>query len=162
MNQSYQCRVQFQSPPSVVYQALTTPEGLRGWWTTDCEVNPEIGGVHRFYFEKVLFNGMRVTELVPDRVVHWTCVEGWSEWLDTEVLFTLTETADGGTELLFEHRGLQPVLKCYKMCSQGWDNFIKGSLQAYVDTGKGHPHVPKFGLMGKLAGTAFKVFSRRY
>ena len=159
---SYQCRVRFAAEPRVVYEAITTPEGLRGWWTVDCDVNPEVGGVHTFRFEGVVFNAMQVAELVPNERVRWTCVEGWSEWLGTEVVFSLTETEDGGTELLFEHRGLTPALKCYKMCGQGWDTFIKKSLKDYADLGQGQPHVPKSGLMGKLSATAFKVMSRRY
>jgi uncharacterized protein YndB with AHSA1/START domain len=159
---SYQCKVHFQSAPEAVYAAITTPEGLRGWWTTDCDVNSDLGGVHTFRFEGVVFNSMQVVELVPNESVHWKCVEGWSEWLDTEVFFTLSASADGGTDLTFEHRGLTPSLKCYKMCSNGWDTFIKKSLLDYVDQGKGQPHVPKSGLKGKLASTAFKVFSRRY
>lgn len=159
---SYQCRVHFQSDAQTVYQAITTPEGLRGWWTVDCDVFPEVGGVHSFRFEGVLFNSMKVVELVPNQKVHWTCVEGWKEWMETEVIFTLTESADGGTDLVFEHKGLTPDLKCYKMCSSGWDTFIAGSLKDYVDLGKGQPHVPKTGLKGKIVSTMFKLVSSRY
>jgi uncharacterized protein YndB with AHSA1/START domain len=159
---SYQCRVHFQSAPHAVYQALTTPEGLRGWWTVDCDVNPELGGEHTFRFEGVVFNSMQVVELVPDQLVHWKCTVGWKEWIGTEVFFTLTKAEDGGTDLVFEHRGLTPNKKCYKSCSRGWDQFIQGSLKDYVDTGKGKPHVPKSGVVGKLSSTAFKLVSSRY
>lgn len=158
----YQCRVRLHATPQTVYEALTTPEGLRGWWTVDADVNPEVGGVHSFRFEGVLFNSMQVVELVPHEKVHWKCVEGWNEWLGTEVVFTLTGTEDGGTELLFEHKGLTPNLKCYKMCSKGWEDFIQGSLKDYVNLGEGKPHVPKKGLMGKISSTAFKLVSKRY
>jgi uncharacterized protein YndB with AHSA1/START domain len=159
---SYQCQVHFQSEPSAVYAALTTPEGLQGWWTVDCDVQNFVGGKHSFRFEGVLFNAMEVTALEPYARVQWKCVEGWDEWRGTEVLFTLAANPAGGTDLVFEHRGLTPALKCYKMCANGWDTFIQNSLPHYVDLGTGEPHVPKTGFKGAVARTAFKVFSARY
>ena len=116
-----------------------------------------MGGVHSFRFEGILFNSMQVVESVPGEEVHWKCVDGWNEWKGTEVVFAIR---DG--EIMFEHIGLSPDLKCYKMCSQGWDTFIQKSLKDYVERGQGQPHVPKTGFKGKLARTAFKVFSSRY
>src|ERR1700730_7213194 len=156
---SYKCRVEFDSNSQSVYEAITKPEGLSGWWTSDCDVSTEVGGINTFRFEGVVFNSMEIIELVPYKKVHWKCVEGWKEWLGTEVIYTLSEN-ENGTDLLFEHKGLTPDLKCYKMCGQGWDTFIKKSLKDYVDLGQGQPHVPKSGLKGKLASTAFKVISR--
>jgi uncharacterized protein YndB with AHSA1/START domain len=158
---SYQTQLQLQSSKEEVYKAITTPEGIKGWWTIDCQISTEVGGTNSFYFEKLLFNSMKIVELVPNKKVHWKCVDGWSEWLDTEVVFTLLDNENGGTNLQFEHVGLKPKLKCYKMGSQGWDTTLK-SLKGYVDQGKGKPHVPKTGLVGVLSRTAFKVFSRKY
>lgn len=158
---NFQSIVRFRSDAPSVYKAITTPEGIMGWWTTDCDVSTQVGGTHSFRFERLLFNSMEVIELEPFNKVHWKCVEGWKEWIGTEVIFTLSENEYGGTDLLFEHRGLTPSLKCYKMCSQGWLKTLK-SLQDYVDTGKGKPHVPKTGISGVIARTAFKAFSRQY
>jgi uncharacterized protein YndB with AHSA1/START domain len=36
--------------PEKVYDALTTVEGLAGWWTDDTKGNPEVGGVLEFRF----------------------------------------------------------------------------------------------------------------
>lgn len=159
---SYNCLVHFASDSQSVYKAITTAEGLKGWWTQDCDVHPEVGGTNSFRFEGILFNSMENIEMVPYKKVHWKCVEGWNEWLGTEVVFTITDREDGGADLLFEHKGLTPNLKCYNMCSKGWDTFIKQSLKDYIDFGKGQPHVPKTGLKGRLASTAFKLFSSRY
>ncbi len=159
---NYQCHVTFKSDSKAVYEAITTPEGLKGWWTTDCDISTEVGDVNTFRFEGIVFNSMELVQLVPFKKVHWKCMVGWKEWLGTEIIFTIKERADGGTDLLFEHIGLTPELKCYKSCGKGWDTFIKGSLKDYVDLGKGNPHVPKTGITGKLASTAFKIFSSRY
>lgn len=107
------------------------------------------------------FNSMEVIKLEPFEKVHWKCVEGWKEWLGTEIIFTLSKNEEGGTVLLFEHEGLIPNHKCYKMCSQGWNKTLN-SLKDYVDMGKGNPHVPKTGMSGVIARTAFKTFSWPY
>ena len=39
--------------PDRVYEALTTPEGLRGWWTEDVAGSSEPGGVLEFRFPPV-------------------------------------------------------------------------------------------------------------
>jgi uncharacterized protein YndB with AHSA1/START domain len=157
----YVKEMHFNSPPEKVYEAITTEKGIKSWWTVDCDINPEVGGVHTFRFERLVFNSMKVTRLEKDRSVHWSCVEGWNEWLGTEVVFLLEQNAAGGTDMVFEHIGLTPDKKCYKMCASGWDKTLE-SLKSYVDSGAGSPHVPKKGLSGIAARTAFKLFSRQY
>jgi uncharacterized protein YndB with AHSA1/START domain len=39
----YQTSLVLQANPAALYTALTTPEGLRGWWTHDCDVATEVG-----------------------------------------------------------------------------------------------------------------------
>lgn len=41
----YQHSLILDAPPATVYAALTTPEGLRGWWTEDCDVATVPGGM---------------------------------------------------------------------------------------------------------------------
>ena len=144
-----------------VYEAITTENGIKSWWTVDCDVNPEVGGIHSFRFERLLFNSMKVLELVPNEKVHWKCVNGWNEWIDTEVLFNLTSIEDGKTSLEFQHIGLTPSLSCYKMCSKGWDDTLL-HLKQYVENGEKNAHVPKKGLKGLVSRSAFKIFSRKY
>lgn len=42
--------VSIHAPPSQVYKALTTEEGVTGWWSTKATVDPEVGGLIRFTF----------------------------------------------------------------------------------------------------------------
>src|SRR3954451_16462132 len=86
-----------------VYQALTTRDGLAGWWTTNTEGGTGIGDVLQFHFEPGDIS-MRVTGLDPARHVRWEVVDGPAEWIGTTVDWTLTR--DGGyTIVKFEHRG---------------------------------------------------------
>jgi uncharacterized protein YndB with AHSA1/START domain len=53
------------SSPNYTYRALTTREGLAGWWTTDTQGNCNVGGVITFRFEPRGFFDMKVLELDP-------------------------------------------------------------------------------------------------
>jgi hypothetical protein len=48
------------------------------------------------------------------------------------------------TELVFTHIGLVPDYECFNICSEGWANYIDGSLKNLITTGKGQPN-PKEG-----------------
>ncbi len=57
-------------PPEVVYEAITTQDGLASWWTRDCVAVPEEGSVAEFYFDnRSDFGKMKITKLEKD-----TCV----------------------------------------------------------------------------------------
>lgn len=39
----YRSELLLSAPASTVFQALTTPKGLKGWWTTTCEIGTAVG-----------------------------------------------------------------------------------------------------------------------
>jgi uncharacterized protein YndB with AHSA1/START domain len=57
-------RLQIQAPVEKVYEALTTQEGLSGWWTPDTIAKPETGSIARFTFDDY-FKEMKIEELKP-------------------------------------------------------------------------------------------------
>jgi uncharacterized protein YndB with AHSA1/START domain len=140
--------VLFAATPARVYAALTTPEGLRGWWTTDCDVATTVGGESTFRFGET-FARMRIDALEPGRAVRWTCsaqrhvvpgLERTDEWVGTHVSFSLAPRADGGTELAFVHDGLTRRLACYEICQDAWTHYLTVSLKRYVEEGRGAPY----------------------
>jgi len=121
-----------------VYAALTTIDGLAGWWTTDTR---EVDGVLQFRFGPPGGFDMSVLELVPGKLVRWEVVDGPAEWIGTTVRFDLTQT-DGYTIVLFAHEGWTvpvegPVEFMYH-CSTKWATFLV-SLKQLVETGRGAP-----------------------
>ncbi len=46
-----------------------------------------------------------------------------------------------GTTITLTHEGLTPQLHCYETCNTAWDFFVLDSLKAYLETGKGDPHL---------------------
>jgi uncharacterized protein YndB with AHSA1/START domain len=134
------------APPATVYQALTTPQGLRDWWTQTCDVATTVGSKTTFLFCQT-WKVMRIESLVPEREVRWHCVEAHieapgitrdDEWVGTDIVFRLAPQDGGKTLLDFEHLGLLPSLQCFKICENGWDLFL-GSLQSLVESGQGAP-----------------------
>lgn len=146
---NYTCKVSIVAPPGAVYGALTTPEGLAGWLTNDCEVRQGVGERSTFRFGPT-FCVMKVTKLIPNQEVRWECVEQHhhapsqirrtDEWVGTEVVFHLSTRTNGETELSFMHQGLVPTLECYGICQNDWNHLLKLSLKQYVETGFGQPY----------------------
>ena len=72
------------SSEAAVYAALTTLEGLSGWWASDTRGSVEVGGVIQFRFEPGGFD-MQVVDLKPAERVLWKVVDGPDEWVGTTV-----------------------------------------------------------------------------
>ncbi|HEX6850223.1 MAG TPA: SRPBCC domain-containing protein [Candidatus Polarisedimenticolaceae bacterium] len=134
-----------QATPAAIYAALTTKEGLRGWWSQDCQGQTHPGGVLTFRFGPH-HKEMRIEKMEADREVRWRCVgahiaflEKKDEWVGTQIVFRLTPEGEGRTRLEFEHVGLVPSFECYEVCDSGWKYFL-ASLRGFVETGRGTPH----------------------
>lgn len=122
-----------------VFEALTTPDGYRGWWSKDCQIAQKAGGESQLKFNKdgnVVTMRFRLDEAVPDKAVRWTCVgHDMESWIGTTLTWALA-TEGKSTEVMLEHGGWkgdvpEPVV-------HGWRHFI-GSLRSYVETGQGQP-----------------------
>lgn len=105
---------EFDAPRRLVYEAWTTPELVRQWWSakrgavTVCEIDLRVGGTWRYVM--IAQGGMEVgfhgeyREIVPDdRIVSTEVYEGMP---DGQALNSITFTeVDGRTtvEILVEH-----------------------------------------------------------
>jgi uncharacterized protein YndB with AHSA1/START domain len=137
--QNYQSRLTIAASPDAVFEALTTTEGLAGWWTP-VTGDGLAGGELTFSFGPGSQAVMRVDAAERGVGVRWTSLACMmADWVGTTVHFDIAATPAGGTELRFRHAGLTPRLACYDDCQSGWDHFIP-SLRAYVETGTGHPN----------------------
>jgi uncharacterized protein YndB with AHSA1/START domain len=124
------------SSPDKVYDALTTIDGLAGWWTGDTSGSTEVGGVIRFRFAPGGFD-MEVVEVVDAQRVRWQVVDGPPEWVGTTVNWEITQH-DDWTVVLFSHRGWAEPGEFMHHCSTKWAIFLM-SLKALVETGAGNP-----------------------
>jgi uncharacterized protein YndB with AHSA1/START domain len=119
-----------------VYAALTTLEGLSGWWATDTKGQTEVGGILKFRFEPGGFD-MKVLELNPAESVLWEVTDGPAEWIGTTVRWDLKQEGDY-TIVLFAHEGWKEPVEFMYHCSTKWATFLV-SLKQLVETGTGAP-----------------------
>jgi uncharacterized protein YndB with AHSA1/START domain len=91
------------SSPQQVCDALTTLDGLSGWWTEKTSGKTDLGGVIEFRFGPGGFD-MKVAELDPGRLVRWDVIDGPQEWIGTNVRWDLRQDGDY-TIVLFKHEG---------------------------------------------------------
>jgi len=145
MNTYQQCFIA-QANAAKVYAALTTLDGLRGWWTNDVAGDSGLDGKIRLRFGNS-HKEMQVEALAPNREVRWLCTAAHinhdsltrtDEWVGTRIVFHLSPEGAEHTRVDFEHIGLVPSFECYELCNNGWNYFLK-SLHEFVETGKGTP-----------------------
>jgi len=85
-------RIGIKAPAGKVYAAVSTIQGLAGWWTEEVTGTSEKGGVIKLEFRaptgEVLGSmGMEAKSLTPDKEVRWVCKEGPQEWIGTDITF---------------------------------------------------------------------------
>jgi uncharacterized protein YndB with AHSA1/START domain len=133
--------IKISSTPERVYHALTTPEGVREWWTRDADLDSMAGGMGEFRFYKGHgVTKVRIDELKPPARVAWMVLSANAPggWNGTTITFDLR--AEGGaTVLLFAHRGFEQANEGYALVNMGWAYFLV-SLRQYLEMGKGAPH----------------------
>ena len=125
-------RVGIRTTPQKVYEALSTIEGLRHWWTLETTGEPHRGGVIDFGFCR-----MKVVEAKPGKLVKWKCVDGPAEWINTEVTFQLVRKM-GQTFVLFTHAKWKKPVEFMRHCSTKWATFLF-SLMYWLERGEGRP-----------------------
>jgi uncharacterized protein YndB with AHSA1/START domain len=133
-------RIGITASPKDVYAALTTIDGLAGWWTEDTKGSTDIGGVIAFRFADApppAGFDMLVLDSEPGTLVRWEVVDGPEEWIGTHVSFELSE-ADGFTIVLFKQAGWKEPVEFMYHCSTKWATFLM-SLKHLVESGKGEP-----------------------
>ena len=131
-------RVGIKLSPEDTYRALTTREGLAGWWTSDTTGNCDVGGVIQFRFGARGGFDMKVLELEPAQRVLWQVVSGPQEWIGTKVSFELKQE-ERFTILLFKHQGWKEPVEFMHHCSTKWAIYLM-SLKSLVETGEGAPN----------------------
>ena len=135
-------RVGIKAPVSKVYAALSTVEGVAGWWTKETTGVSKSGGIIEVRFlstsgKEIGRMKMEVVELDPNKKVHWRITSGPAEWVGTDVIFNLSQDGDY-TIVLFGHKNWREAVEFTAHCSMKWATFLL-SLKDLVETGNGKP-----------------------
>ncbi len=135
-------RVGIKAPAAEVYAALSTIDGLAGWWPQATTGDAHVGGTIAFRFhrpggEEIGGFDMDVLELVPEQRVRWRVKGGPDEWVGTDIEFELSRQ-DEHTIVMFGHRNWREQAEFMAHCSTKWATFLL-SLRDLVETGRGKP-----------------------
>ncbi|MGI8689070.1 MAG: SRPBCC family protein, partial [Thermomicrobiales bacterium] len=139
MDADFEATVSFTSPADAVFDALTTPSGLTGWWMKAS--GSGLAGGELTFVNDDNSVVVRVDTAERPSVVRWTVLAAFGpfeDWLGMTISFDVSPDEGGGARLHFRHTGLTPQLECFDTCSAGWNHYLP-RLVAYVDSGRGNP-----------------------
>jgi uncharacterized protein YndB with AHSA1/START domain len=125
------------SPPSNVYQAVTTQKGLSSWWTKKTKADAIVGSVAEFWFADKYHDKMYIVNLDKNKYVEWECIDGDKEWIGTRIHFNI-KPYNNGTQLSFRHYEWKKESDFFASCNYHWGQYMK-SLKDYCEKGKGNP-----------------------
>lgn len=124
--------------PDKVFEALSTGAGLAGWWSTDVEIEPGVGGQVRFRFVEEFNPVMEIMAEERDRLVAWKCVGGHGKWNDNTFKFEI-RAADGEADVMFVHEYARELSdEDYGVYNFNWGYYLS-SLKKLCETGAGTP-----------------------
>lgn len=131
--------VEIAASPADVDRALTTRDGLAGWWTKGVAAD---GDRISFTFEKGFNPVMRVDQHEPGALVAWAPESGAEPWMGSTIRFELGER-DGKTGILFRHRyGGDLPDEVFGVFNFNWAYYLE-SLRLLCETGSGKPFQPE-------------------
>ena len=120
-----------------VFDALTTENGLSGWWSTAVQIDTATGTVH-FRFTGDFNPQMKMLERHPGKHVVWKCVGGHANWDENTFSFNLSASGEE-TDVLFKQeysRELSDTV--YGTYNFNWGYYLN-SLKQLCETGHGTP-----------------------
>lgn len=135
-------KIGIEAPLSKVYAAVSSVEGIGGWWTRETSGDAKLGGTVSVLFRSPNGDekgrmGFELVKLVPNEQVTWRFRSGPEEWIGTEVTFELLRR-ENLTIVLFGHRGWPEAKEFMAHCSMKWATFLL-SLRQLLETGAGRP-----------------------
>ncbi len=135
-------RVGIKASPAQVYEALSTVNGIAGWWTVRTSGSSAVGENIDVKFvtadeQELGSMKMQVLDLQENKLVQWRFLDGPPEWIGTDVVFELQQ-ADDYTIILFSHKNWSAEVEFMYHCSMKWAVFLL-SLKELLETGTGKP-----------------------
>lgn len=128
-------------------EAFDAINNVRGWWSGNIEGRTEkLNDEFTYRYRQFHYSKQRLIEVVPGQMVVWQVtdsslnfVKNKNEWTGTKIIFEISEKG-GKTQIRFTHQGLIPERECFDACSNGWTEYINGSLYNLISSGIGKPN----------------------
>lgn len=133
-------QISFQASIQDTYAALTTPEGIRAWWTRDADLAADVGGlgIFRFTYDGPVETVVRVLNLQEPVLVEWAVERSFRpEQNRTIITFMLCPQCEE-TSLEFSQTGFDAADETFQLLTKGWAYYL-ASLKRYLELGQGAP-----------------------
>jgi uncharacterized protein YndB with AHSA1/START domain len=144
---------EIRAPCETVFDALTTTEGLAGWWTTGARAEGvAVGADLAFTFGGPFNPRLRVVALDRPALVGWEGVGGHAAWGATTAIRFDLEATDAGTVVRFRHDlGRDASADAVASANFNWGYYLD-SLRLLCETGRGKPF--RVGAAGARVGAS--------
>ena len=131
-------KITIDAPKDEVFEAITTVDGLKGWYSPDVSGKSEKGGqVTLSFTEKEGPFKWNVTEADKGSLVRWECTQGPGKAAGTTATFTLSGSGDK-TVVALDHEGFQESDEKLKTCNTLWGALMH-HLKQFVETEQSKP-----------------------
>lgn len=134
--------VDVQADAARVYEVLTTTEGQRGFWTSDCDVTPTHA---RFGFAQAPMDLEVDVTGEAGKLVRMHVTSGFPYWTGSTWEWELGPAlrAESGTGVLFRHYGFETGYGAADLghTARTWASILD-RLAAYVGSGEAQPFLP--------------------
>lgn len=121
-----------------VFRAISTTEGVQGWFTAKAEIGEGVGAIHRLTFPEVSVPWeLRVDEVDSPTLLRLTVLVGPRQWEGTSMTYEVVERAEGGTVVNFDHDGFAEITDV-RDWTIGWATKML-ALKNYAITGEPDP-----------------------
>jgi uncharacterized protein YndB with AHSA1/START domain len=134
-----QHRITIDASQAEVFKAITTAEGLKGWYTPGAKGEPVHGNKVRLHFttKEGPFE-WNVVESKPGSTVRWECIAGPGSAIGTTATFHLVAKSDGRTTVDLDHAGLEESDDKVRICNTMWGALMH-HLKKYVESKETDP-----------------------
>lgn len=126
-----------------VSAAITTEEGINGWWSKNCEIGQAVGETTVLNFIKEgtpVRMEFKVIEFSSNEI-RWKGIENPNPaWIGTHISFSFKEAGDE-VDFTLKHTGWDEQWSGqapYTNTKETW-GFFMGSLKNYLENGEGQP-----------------------
>ncbi|MGH2779079.1 MAG: SRPBCC domain-containing protein [Actinomycetota bacterium] len=132
-------RVPIGADAGSIYKALSTNEGVNGWWSNHTEGPEGTGSTMRVAFpDAPITFDFEVTEETSNERVAWHCLSGPPEWIGTDVSIDIQTDDDGNLSALFVHSGWKTTEESFPFIAFSWAQILP-RLKKLAEEGKAEP-----------------------
>jgi uncharacterized protein YndB with AHSA1/START domain len=131
--------ISINAPPERVFDAISTTDGIRGWWADDAVYDGKLAGKAQVKFGRPpAALTMETTVFCKDEEILWRCLNGPPDWIGTNVSWLLESDADGGTRVRLQHSNPRAGAAGPPDQDAIWRELLAG-LKQYVEGGAPGP-----------------------